>query len=99
MQVKACACCGTNCRGGKQSEKRCSFCRPPGPNLTLILARHCRPDDQRQTGYKESKSIHHSLLPKHMRNVITSHCPVERLMEDALFPKNNRNDTQRCIIP
>src|SRR5438874_7949742 len=29
-----------------------------------------------------------------MRNVMISNCPVKRVMEDALFPKDNRHGTQ-----
>src|SRR5437667_3319927 len=96
MSVKACARRGADRRGSKQPEKRCSFRRPSSPNLTLIPARHYRADYQRQTGSEEGQRILDSLLPKNMRNVMISNCPVERLMKNALLPKNNRHQTEGC---
>src|SRR6266566_4357389 len=96
VRVKASARCSANHRGGKQPEKRCSFCRPTSPNLTLIAARHYRPDYQRQTGPEEGERIHDSLVPKNMRNVMIGNCPVERLTENALLPKYNRHQTDGC---
>src|SRR6266478_8737019 len=96
MRVKAGARCSADRRGGKQPEERCSFWRPPSPNLTLIPARHYRPDNQRQTGPDERQREQDSFLPKHVRNVMIGNCPVERLMEDALLPKYNRHETEGC---
>jgi nitroreductase len=41
------------------------------PNLTLIPARHYRPNYQRQTGSEEGQRNRDSLAPKHMRNRAT----------------------------
>ena len=41
------------------------------PNLTLIPARHFRPNYQRQTGSEEGQRNRDSLAPKHMRNRAT----------------------------
>jgi hypothetical protein len=96
VRIKASARCGANRRGRKQPEKRCSFCRPPSPNLTLIPARHYRPDYQRQTSSEEGQRNQDSFLPEHMRHVMIGNCPVERIMENALLPKHNRHQTKGC---
>src|SRR6266478_6004025 len=99
VRVKASARCSADRRGCKQPEKRCSFRRPPSPNLTLIPARHYRPDYQRQTGPEEAQRNHDSLLPKNMRNVMIGNGPVESLTEDALLPKYNRHQADGCEEP
>src|SRR5215831_3818878 len=96
MRVKAGTCCSTNRRGSEQSKKRCSFRHFPSPNLILIPAHHDRPDYQRQTRAGERQCEQDSFLPKYVRNVMIGNCPVKRVMENTLFPKHNRHETESC---
>ena len=93
MNVKAAARGGADSGGGEQSDERGPFSFLFVPK-TAVAARHDGSDHQRQAHCGKRQSAENPRGVEHMRNGIICKRTIERLAQNSLLPKDERDGAE-----